>query len=232
MKRRNRHIVPVGNGGVRVSGLPDLHRWAGLHTSPDMFVYPGESASISSHIRRSWQCSFRAGASFHLRDCRSRLGRWPGHLAGSACILCMSIILLPTTRLRRLFAKHSTSARSRLTFLHNPAIQRDPGRHTPVSLLFSHLLYKGLLLKASPSNLIRAIDLLSASSREETVLAMPSFDEITGGITLANIDRDDYHRYTEASRLVAEKVGLVPGAAGLIINGRVSLTLPIPFSRH
>jgi len=59
MKRRNRHIVPVGNGGgVRVSGLPDLHRWAGLHTSPDMFVYPGKSASTSSHLGRSWQCSF------------------------------------------------------------------------------------------------------------------------------------------------------------------------------
>ena len=59
MKRRNRHIVPDGNGGgVRVFGLPDLHRWAGLHTSPDMFVYPGESASTLSHVRRSWQCSF------------------------------------------------------------------------------------------------------------------------------------------------------------------------------
>lgn len=102
-----------------------------------------------------------------------------------------------------------------------------------MSLLFSHLVYKGLLLKASPSNLIRAIDLLSASSRKgQTLLEIPSFDEITGGITLANLDRDDYHRYTEASRLVAEKVGLVPGAAGLIINGRVRATLPIPFPRH
>jgi hypothetical protein len=53
MKRRNRHIVPVGNGGdVRVAGLPDLHRWAGLHTSPDMFVYPGISTSIFSHFGR------------------------------------------------------------------------------------------------------------------------------------------------------------------------------------
>jgi hypothetical protein len=102
-----------------------------------------------------------------------------------------------------------------------------------VSLLFSHLVYKGLLLKASPSHLIRAIDLLSASSREgRTLLEMPSFDEITGGTTLANLDKDDYHRYTEASLLAAEKVGLVPGAAGLIINGRVSVTLPIPCSKH
>jgi hypothetical protein len=147
--------------------------------------------------------------------------------------LYVNHLIAHNPRLRRLFAKDSTSARSRLTFLHNPAIQRDPGQHTPVSLLFSHLVYKGLLLKALPSNLIRAIDLLSASSREgQTLLEMPSVDEITGGITLANLDKDDYHRYTEASRLVAEKVGLVPGAAGLIINGRVSVTHLIPFSKH
>jgi UDP-glucose:glycoprotein glucosyltransferase len=146
----------------------------------------------------------------------------------------MSILSLPTTRLSTLFAKHTSAAQSRLTFFHNPAIQRDPGRHTPVSLLFSHLVYKGLLSKASPSNLLRAIDLLSTHGREgRTLLDMHfSFDGITGGITLTDIDRDDYRWYTEASRLVSEKVGLAPGTAGIIINGRVRTTAPISIPKH
>ena len=46
MKRRNRHIVPLGNGGgVRVINLPDLHKQTGLRASPAAFIYPGESAS-------------------------------------------------------------------------------------------------------------------------------------------------------------------------------------------
>jgi hypothetical protein len=93
-----------------------------------------------------------------------------------------------------------------------------------VSLLFSHLVYRGLLSKASPSNLLQAIDLLSQPNRPGQMQqdVSYSFDEITGGIALADLDEDVYRRYVQSSRLVAEKVGLVPGAAGLIINGRVS----------
>jgi hypothetical protein len=59
MKRRNRHIVPVGNGGgVRAISLPALHQQAGLNASPAMFIYPGESTSNSSQISRRWKCSF------------------------------------------------------------------------------------------------------------------------------------------------------------------------------
>jgi len=48
-------------------------------------------------------------------------------------------------------------------------------------------------------------------------------DEITGGVALANIDRDDYRRYVEeAGRMVAKTAGVAPGASGLIINGRMS----------
>ena len=127
-------------------------------------------------------------------------------------------------------AKGSASARSRLTFLHNPVLSRkDTGQHTRVSLLFSHLVYKGLLSKISPSNLLQAIDFLSQPNRlGQTLLDTPhSLDEITGGVAIADLDEDVYHRYVEASRLVAEKVGLVPGAAGLIVNGRVSVTTSI-----
>lgn len=112
--------------------------------------------------------------------------------------------------------------------------RKGPGRHTFVSSLFSHLLYKGLFSKVTPSNLLRAINLFSDFSRGgQTLLDIPPyFDEITGGITLADLDDNDYRRYVEASQLVAEKVDLIPGAGGLIINGRVRAFASIPFSKH
>ena len=51
MKRRNRHIVPVGSGRVRVASLPDLHKRTGLYALPPMFIYPGQFAPDSSHRR-------------------------------------------------------------------------------------------------------------------------------------------------------------------------------------
>ena len=48
MKRRNRHVVPAGNGdGVRVASLPTLHKQAGLSTSLAMFIYPRKAISNS-----------------------------------------------------------------------------------------------------------------------------------------------------------------------------------------
>jgi hypothetical protein len=139
-------------------------------------------------------------------------------------------ISVPTTYLTTLFAKGSASARSRLIFLHNPVLpSKNPGQHARVSLLFSHLVYKGLLSKASPSNLLQAIDLLSQPNRPgQTQQDMPYFfDDITGGIAIADLDEGVYRQYIQSSRLVAEKVGLIPGAAGLIINGRVRVTVSI-----
>ena len=51
MKRRNRHIVPVGDGdGLRIASLPNLHQQAGLNDSLTMFIYPSKAMSISSDI--------------------------------------------------------------------------------------------------------------------------------------------------------------------------------------
>ena len=41
MKRCNHHIVLLGNS-VCITNLPDLHKQASLHISPDPFIYPGE----------------------------------------------------------------------------------------------------------------------------------------------------------------------------------------------
>jgi hypothetical protein len=58
-------------------------------------------------------------------------------------------------------------------------------------------------------------------------------DEITGGVALADIDRNDYRRYVEAGRFIAKTAGLAPGASGLLINGRVKIPfrLSIRFRR-
>ena len=60
---------------------------------------------------------------------------------------------------------------------------------------------------------------------------MPLLDEIAGGITFADVDKGNYRRYLETSRVVAEEVGLAPGASGLIVNGRVRLNVLLPASK-
>ncbi|KAH9162492.1 UDP-glucose:glycoprotein glucosyltransferase-domain-containing protein [Lactarius sanguifluus] len=52
MKRRNRHIVPLsGGGGMRVIGLPDLHKQTGLRVSPAAFIYSAsEQVPLSIYV--------------------------------------------------------------------------------------------------------------------------------------------------------------------------------------
>ena len=54
------------------------------------------------------------------------------------------------------------------------------------------------------------------------LLSMPSS---LGEVTLADIDKDNYRQYVKAGNIVAERVGIAPGASGLIINGRVRFTV-------
>ncbi len=138
---------------------------------------------------------------------------------------------LPPTYLIELLVKKFASAQSRLTFLHNPAFPiSDPGPHTRVSSLFSHLIFKDIFSKVSPTDLLRAIDSPNDSGQgEQVLLSMPSsLDEIT----LADVDKDDYRRYVAAGRVAAERVGFAPGAFGLIINGRVRVTFLILVSNR
>jgi UDP-glucose:glycoprotein glucosyltransferase len=138
---------------------------------------------------------------------------------------------LPPNYLIELLVKKSASAQSRLTFLHNPGLPiSDPGPRTRVSSLFSHLIFKDILSKVSPTDLLRAIDSPNDSGQgEQVLLSMPSsLDEIT----LADVVKDDYRRYVAAGRVAAERVGFAPGAFGLIINGRVRVTFLILVSNR
>ncbi|KAI9511020.1 UDP-glucose:glycoprotein glucosyltransferase-domain-containing protein [Russula earlei] len=198
MKRRNRHIVPVGSSsGVPMTSLPNVHRRAGLHAFPSLFIYP-----VSGQVPLSI---------YIIADLDAEDG--------------LNILRAALTFSSSIFAQ------SRLTFLHNPAVQKsDLGPHTRVSSLLSHLLCKNLLSKVLPSELLRVIGLLGESRQGQPVLDFPSaLNEVTGYITLANVDKDDYRQYLESSRLAAEEVGFPRGASGVIVNGRVRLTsLPVP----
>ena len=102
-----------------------------------------------------------------------------------------------------------------------------------MSSLFSHLTYKNILSKVSSFDLLRAVDFPNESRQEgQVLLGMPSLDEITGGITFADVDKGNYRRYLEASRVASEEVGLVPGPPGLIVNGRVRLIVLLPASNR
>jgi UDP-glucose:glycoprotein glucosyltransferase len=132
-----------------------------------------------------------------------------------------------------LLAKSSASAQSRLTFLHNSALPiSDPGRYNRVSSLFSHLIYKDILSKLSPSDLLRAIDSPDESRQGgQALLGMPSsLDEKAGGITFVDVDKGYYRWFVEASGVAAKRVGLSPGTSGLIINGRVRFPVSFPVS--
>jgi len=50
------------------------------------------------------------------------------------------------------------------------------------------------------------------------LLSMPSS---LGKVTLADVDKDNYRQYVKAGSVAAERVGIAPGASGLIINGRI-----------
>jgi hypothetical protein len=106
------------------------------------------------------------------------------------------------------------SARSRLAFIHNPTSPNsNPGRHMHVSSPFSCLIYKDLLSKATALQLLQVLGPRGDSGPKQhgqTVLNIPSpLNEITGGVALAEIDRNDYRRYVEAGRLVAKTADLV-----------------------
>jgi hypothetical protein len=135
-------------------------------------------------------------------------------------------------------------ARSCFTFLHNPASPNgDPGAGTPhsrlLASLFSHVIYQDLLSEATPSQLLQVLGPRGDSGSKQhgqTFLSMASLlGEVTGGVALADIDRNDHRRYVEAGRLVAKTAGLAPGASGFLINGRVRfrpLLCPFPPLDH
>ncbi|KAN0126165.1 glycosyltransferase family 24 protein [Lactarius tabidus] len=93
----------------------------------------------------------------------------------------------------------TASACTHFTFYHNPVSPNsDPGRQTHVSSLFSHLIRKDLLSRATASQLLQVLRLRSESGSKQygqRVLSMSSpLDEIIGRMALADIDQNDYQR--------------------------------------
>ncbi|KAI0314345.1 UDP-glucose:glycoprotein glucosyltransferase-domain-containing protein [Amylostereum chailletii] len=118
----------------------------------------------------------------------------------------------------------SPDARSRLSFIHNPLKADDvPEPGTRVSSLMAHLITNGLLQKASPSHILRALGLHVAAGDEDQTILSPkaSLADLMGGTTLDNINPEVYKQYVEAGGLIAQRLGLRPGNSAILINGRV-----------
>lgn len=98
-----------------------------------------------------------------------------------------------------------------------------------ISWLISHLLSAKLLSKVSPARLLHALGLelaVAADSPQVPLSGEGVLRELTGGVALGDMDSDAYAQYVRSSRLVVRELQLAPGEQALILNGRVSISLP------
>lgn len=116
---------------------------------------------------------------------------------------------------------------ARFAFVHNPSTERS-ARQPKMSLLISHLSKKGLLSNISAKKLLRALGLDSVvvdGGSSQTVLSPEhTLRQITGGISLADMDLQAHEEYEQSSRLLVRDANLQYGEQAIIINGRVRLS--------
>lgn len=115
---------------------------------------------------------------------------------------------------------------ARFAFVHNPPTERST-KQPKMSLLISHLSKKGLLSNITAKNLLRALGLDSFvfdGGSPQTVLSPErTLRQITGGISLADMDHQVYEEYEKSSRLLVRDANLKYGEQAIIINGRVRI---------
>ena len=112
----------------------------------------------------------------------------------------------------------TTTSKSRLTFIHNPAVLNAPVQ-SALSRFVAHLIYKGLLSEATTASLLRAL------GAEDVVDDSPSRDavirKLTGDVEPAEYEALAYDEYVKSTRRVARELGVQPGQSALVVNGRV-----------
>ena len=90
----------------------------------------------------------------------------------------------------------------------------------------SHLLQNDLLSRVSADQLLRALGLSSMAVVNDVVQTVLSQErtlrEITGGLSLADLDPKVFDDYVRSSRLLIRELRLSSGDQALIVNGRVS----------
>ena len=112
----------------------------------------------------------------------------------------------------------TTTSKSRLTFIHNPAVVNAPAQ-SALSRFVAHLIYKGLLSEATPTSLLRAL------GAEKVADDSPSRDavirKLAGAVEPAEYEALVYDDYVKSTRRVARELGVQPGQSALVVNGRV-----------
>ena len=110
------------------------------------------------------------------------------------------------------------NSKSRLTFIHNPAVLNAPAQ-SALSRFVGHLVYKGLLSEATTASLLRAL------GAEDVVDDSPSRDavirKLAGDVEPAEYQALIYDDYVKSTRRVARELGVQPGQSALVVNGRV-----------
>ena len=117
---------------------------------------------------------------------------------------------------------------ARFAFVHNPSTERST-RQPKMSLLISHLSKKGLLSNISAKKLLQALGLDSAvfdGGSTQTVLSSEhTLRQVTGGISLADMDLQVHEEYEISSRLLVRDANLKHGEQAIIVNGRVCIRI-------
>ena len=112
----------------------------------------------------------------------------------------------------------TTTSKSRLTFIHNPAVLNAPAQ-SALSRFVGHLVYKGILSEATTASLLRAL------GAEDVVDDLPSRDavirKLAGDVEPAEYEALIYDDYVKSTRRVVRELGVQPGQSALVVNGRV-----------
>jgi UDP-glucose:glycoprotein glucosyltransferase len=126
-------------------------------------------------------------------------------------------------------------SKTRISFIHNPStpINLEKGARLSASWLISHLHIKELMRRASPATFalvlgIQLDDAATATNDGEQQIPITkdeAFAKFTEGVKLDDVAPQEYVDYVRASRLVVRDLQISPGELGLVMNGRVSVTV-------
>ncbi|KAF8989563.1 UDP-glucose:glycoprotein glucosyltransferase-domain-containing protein, partial [Cyathus striatus] len=109
-------------------------------------------------------------------------------------------------------------------FIHNPSAPGQPDSvNKPVSKLFGHLISQGLLGKADPKTILRALNLDSpqGDGSQAALSEQEAYLQLTGGVQPKEFDEGNYDSYVKACRLLLREVKVEAGQVALVVNGRV-----------
>ncbi|THH10819.1 hypothetical protein EW146_g8252 [Bondarzewia mesenterica] len=191
-KSRNRHIFPSSNAdGLVAYNMPEVIEKTDFVVRPAGFVYPPNINLVPFTI-------------YVVADLDTEGG--------------LSIMESALT--------YVGASRARLSFIHNPTSPLDGvEERNRVSWLISHLISQDALSGVHPARLLRALgyDTSIVTNDHEQIVLSPDaiFEELTGGVSLDDLDGVVYDDFVRSCRTMARALRLRPGDIALVVNGRL-----------